>query len=281
MRFTCKCLVVLDNSQFSNPHRGILGRLFARSLRLLLTCATLAFSAGAKAAPSSGARFPAPEKLTYLIEWRMVNAGSAIVDLTHASNNAHAAWDFALSINSAGLVSRLYRVQDSYQVTTSDRFCALSAHLDAAEGKKHTVSRFTVDSPRKKLFYEEQDKLTNKIDKRELSIMPCTYDIVGALAALRTLDLEPGKSTVLPITTGRKFAEAKIEAQGKDTLKLNGKTYSATRYEAFVFDNILYKRHGRLLIWLSDEPGHVPLQFRLVFGFPIGGVTVTLQKQER
>ncbi len=110
--------------------------------------------------------------------------------------------------------------------------------------------------------------------------MPCTYDILGALATLRTSNLPPGKSTVVPITDGKKFAQAKIEALSKETINVGGKNYATTRYEAFVFDNVIYKRHGRLLIWISDDPARLPVQFRLLMGFPIGTITVSLEKSE-
>ena len=213
------------------------------------------------------------------MEWRLINAGMATVQLLR--NNATHGWDIDIHVESAGLVSRLYRVLDSYQVTGNERFCASSAQLDAQEGKKHALTRLLFDSARKKVTYDERDLVKNSSEKRELDIAPCTFEIAGALAALRTQILEPGRSIALPITDGKKFAVARIEAKLKERITVNGKSYATTRYEAYVFDNVIYKRRGRLLMWLSDDADHVPVQFRLLFGFPIGTLTVNLQKQEK
>lgn len=248
-------------------------RLLARHLLL----AFFSYSAVAQAPPPN-THFPYPEKLTYLVEWRLINAGTATVQL--ARDNPTKGWDLNVHIESAGLVSRLYRVVDSYKVATTDRFCAVNASLEAQEGKKHALSRFTVDSARKKVVYEEHELVKNTSEKKELDVPPCTYEITGALAALRGLNLEPGRSVVIPITDGKKFAQGRILAQAKEKISVNGKSYGTTRYEAYLFDNVLYRRHGRLLIWISDDPDHVPVQFRLLLGFPIGTVTVSLQKQE-
>jgi hypothetical protein len=226
----------------------------------------------------SSEHFPAPEKLTYNVEWRLIDAGTAAVQLTRDGGGKN--WNFSVNIVSAGLVSRLYHVSDKYNVTSSDRFCALKATLDAQEGKKHALTRFNLDYGRNKVIYEDQDLVRGKVEKRENDIVPCTYEIIGALAAVRTANLPPGKSTVMPITDGKKFAQAKIESLGKETINVGGTRYTTTRYEAFVFDNILYKRRGRLLMWISDDPGHLPVQFRLLMGFPIGTITVSLQKVE-
>ncbi len=254
--------------------------IFFRYSRLQLCSLSLAFAALANGhAVQPDPRFPAPEKLTYDVEWRLVNAGSATVQLSRSG--ASKGWEFKVSIASAGLVSRLYRILDTYNVITTDQLCVSSARLDAQEGKRHSVSTFVADNFRRKLTYDDHDLVKNQTEKKELDIAPCTYEILGALAALRTLNVAPGKSIPIAITDGKKFAQARIEAQAVETVSAGGKTYHTTRYEAFLFDNVLYKRRGRLLIWINDAPDHVPVQFRLLLGFPIGTITVELQKQEK
>jgi hypothetical protein len=225
---------------------------------------------------ASGQTFPSPEKLTYLVEWRLVDAGTAVIELLHSGSSQN--WDFKVDIQSTGLVSRLYKVEDTYRVSTTGRFCLVSSTLDGLEGKRRFSSSLKVDGVRHKSAYEEKNLTKNQTEKKELDIAPCTFDIAGALATLRTLNLEPGKSTVIPITDGKKFAQARLEALTKEAITVDGKKYSTTRYEAYLFDNVLYKRRGRLLIWVTDDAQHVPVQFRLLMGFPIGTITIGLQK---
>ncbi len=209
----------------------------------------------------------------------MINAGTATVQL--APENGAKSWNFDLHIESAGLVSKLYRVADVYKARTTGQFCLESAIMDSQEGKRHSISRLNIDPSRKKLSFEERDLVRKTSEKKELDVPGCTYEIVGALASLRTFNLPPGKSIVLPISDGKKFAQAKVESQAKEKVTAAGRSYEATRYEAFLFDNVLYKRRGRLLIWISNDGDHLPVQFRLLMGFPIGTVTVWLQKQEK
>lgn len=239
----------------------------------LLTCHSLV----AQSQPASQ-QFPYPEKLTYLVEWRLMDAGSAVVQLERGT--AGKGWHIAMDIQSAGLVSRLYRVADTYDVSLNDHFCLASAKLDAQEGKKHNASTLNVQEGGRKLTYEQKDLIQKTSEKKEQDIAPCTYEIAGALAVVRTLDLAPGKSKVIPITNGKKFTQARIEALTKENVTVDGKKYATTRYEAYLFDNVLYKRRGRLLIWVADAPSHLPVQMRLLLGFPVGTITVSLQKSE-
>ena len=184
-------------------------------------------------------------------------------------------------MESAGLVSRLYRVLDRYKVSANDQFCGINATLDAQEGKKHTVSKLIFDNSARKLSYDEHDLSKSTTDTKQLAIDSCTYEIVGALASLRNAHLEPGKSIKVSITDGKKFARVKIEAESKENVVVGGRSYSTTRYEAFLFDNVLYKKRGRLLIWISDDPDRLPVELRVLMGFPVGTIRVELQNHER
>ncbi len=222
-------------------------------------------------------RFPYPEKLSYRIEWRLITAGAATVEMSHETP---ADWQTTLNLESAGLVTRLYNVLDRYRVTSDEKFCATNSVLDAQEGKRHTITHLSFENTHHKVDYDQRDLLKNSTVKKELDIAPCTYEIAGALEALRGMNLQPGKWATLPVTDGKKIAYAKIEAQARENVNVEGKTYQTIRYELFLFDNVLYKRKGRMLMWVSDDAERLPVQFRLQMGFPIGTVTVQLEKHQ-
>ena len=79
----------------------------------------------------------------------------------------------------------------------------------------------------------------------------------------------------------KKIAYAKVEAQAKENISVDGKQYATVRYEPFIFDEVLYRRKGRLLIWMTDDADHVPVQMRFQMGFPIGSITLELEKHEK
>jgi hypothetical protein len=229
------------------------------------------------AAAADASRFPHPERLTYQVEWRSVTAGNATLQLARQAEN----WQMNLTVESVGFVSRLFRVLDTYKITSNDKFCGERLDFDAQEGKRHSMTTVEFDSQRHKLLFNEKDLVKNLVDKHEMEMPPCTHEITGALAAVREMRLEPGKTITLPVTNGKKLANIKVEAQGREKIAINGKSLDAVRYEAFVFDNVLYRRKGRLFVWMTDDPERLPIQFRFQMGFPIGNITLELQKQEK
>jgi len=239
---------------------------------LVCLCPLFAFGAAQNANDSS---FPHPEKLSYRIEWRLVQAGTATIEMAHTTPDD---WETKLNLESIGVVGRLYKVLDSYHVVTDDKFCASNSFFDAQEGKRHTLTRLIFKNAQHEVQYEERNVLKNSTTNKQLQVPPCTHEIAGGLAALRQSNLQPGKWASLPLTDGKKMAFVKIEGLDREPLTIDAKTYQTIRYEAFVFDNVLYKRKGRLLIWITDDSERLPVQIRLQVGFPIGNVTVQLEK---
>ena len=223
------------------------------------------------------AQFPSPETLSYRIEWRLVTAGEAKLQLARVQQD----WQIHLNLESAGLVSRLFRVQDTYKVLSNDKFCGMNSMFEAQEGKRHVVESEQFDNTKHRASFDFHDLVKNIKEHSEMDIAPCTHEIVGALESLRQTRLEPGKSVIIPIANGKKMAYAKIEAQSKENVSVDGKNYSTIRYEAFIFDNVVFRKKGTLLVWLSDDAGHVPVQMRFQMGFPIGSITLELEKAER
>ncbi len=198
--------------------------------------------------------------------------------MTSAGTNQ---WQTNLDIASAGLMTRMYKVADTYKIVSDGKFCGVSANFDEEEGKRRTQTRLSFEALHHKVKYDERDLVKNTSKHSEIEIPPCAYEILGAFTSMRTLAIEPGKSTTIPITNGKKLVNARIESQARESINVDGKTYQTVRYEAYIFDNVLYRRKGRLLIWLTDDADRLPVQLRLQMGFPIGNVSILLEKQAR
>lgn len=233
------------------------------------------------AAEATTAAFPLPEKLHYGIEWRLINAGDATVTLDPSGAGGHPRWHSTVELKSTGLVSKLYKVHDVYSGNYEDQFCVTSSLLDAAEGRRHRETKVTFDRDANKALYLERDLDKNSIVKQDrIDIPSCVHDVVAALMRLRTMHIEVGQSAQIPVSDGKKSISARVEAQEKELIKTKSGSYKTVRYEAFLFDGILYKRRARLFIWLTDDARRLPVQIRVRMQFTIGTITLQLEKEE-
>lgn len=228
-------------------------------------------------AAGNGHSAPVKEALHYSIEWRLISAGKARVSWEQGA----AGWQTGLKFESTGLVSKLFKVDDDYTSNLDTSLCAVSSFLTAHEGSRHRETKISFDAERRKASYLERDPTKGKvIDSHELDIPPCTHDVLGALYKLRLLAIEPGQSAQVPITDGKKSVMARVEAQQREIVKTGAGEFKTLRIEAFLFNNVLYRRSGRVFIWLTDDSRRMPVQVQVRLQFHIGTITLRLEKEE-
>jgi len=65
------------------------------------------------------------------------------------------------------------------------------------------------------------------------------------------------------------------------TVKTPAGTYKTVRYEAYLFNDVIYRRSGRLYIWLTDDRRRLPVQVQVRLHLAIGTITLQLEKEEK
>jgi hypothetical protein len=229
------------------------------------------------AAPQSSV-LPAKESFQYSVEWRLITAGRARVDWTPLPR---AGWDVKLHLESAGFVSKLFKVEDDYSASLNQGLCAQSSQLTTHEGTRQRETRITFDGEAKRASYLERDRLKNSVLlSQETPIPPCVHDVIGGLFYMRTLNLEPGQTVEIPVSDGKKAVMAKVEAQAREDVKTPAGLFKTIRYEIYLFNGVLYKRSAHLNIWMTDDRRKLPVQLRVRMQIAIGTITLQLDKHE-
>jgi hypothetical protein len=239
----------------------------------LAILATL-FFLGVLAALKLAAAEAVTERLTYTVEWRLIHAGNVVVESGPASDT--------VKLESAGMVSALYKIDDAYRVQFDPGLCTTSSSMNAKEGSRHRETSINFDRNRNRAFLTEKDLVKNAIvSKTDVAIPNCAHDVITALKELRRMKVEVGQSVQVSITDGRKSAAVKIEAQERERVMTPAGTFNTVRYEVNLLNGVVYTRTGRAFVWLTDDERRLPVQFRLRLSFPLGTVTVELEKEER
>jgi hypothetical protein len=211
------------------------------------------------------------------VEWRFVHAGDVRLRWTPDADGYQA----RLQLQSAGLVSMLYRVDDLYTAQLTSSLCAVTSTLVANEGSRSRETKIAYGSERGKATYVERDLRKNTtVASIETDVPACVHEIVGALYHLRGLRLAAGRSTAIPLTDGKKSALVRVEAQQAETVSTPAGMFKTVRYEASIFNGVIYRRPGRLHVWLTDDDRRLPVQIRVRMQFYIGSITLQLDKVE-
>ncbi len=218
---------------------------------------------------------PASQRLFFSADWRFVHAGDVRVET--AGEEA-----LKMSLETTGLVRTFVKVDNRFHAAYRPGWCAASTELTAHEGKRHRETRVHYDAEARKAHYLERDLEKNTVvADNSIEIPACVHDVTAGLQRLRELLPPPGSTVELPVSDGKKAVMARVEAQARERITVGPATYETVRYEAFLFNNLLYRRRGRLFVWLTEDSRRLPVQIRLRFPFYIGTVTLELQPEKK
>lgn len=219
------------------------------------------------------------ESLVYRAEWRLMRAGTARILYDGVANGAQR--KAQLSLVTEGLAGKLYRVDNRYETVFDRSFCTLATEMNAQEGRKHRLTKVVFNARPGKGEFVETDLLKNEeVSRREIEVPPCVHDVIAGLGRLRTMPLEPGRTLTLPVSDGKKSVSARIDVQAEERIEVPLGTYSALRCEVFLFNNVLYRRKGRLFVWLTQDERRLPAQIKVDLPFYLGDVILKLESME-
>jgi hypothetical protein len=224
---------------------------------------------------------PPKETLYYNIEWRLISAGKARVEWT-PQTQARTPSQIRFHLESVGLVSKLFKVEDDYNALLNPGLCAQAVQMTTHEGNRQRQTKITFNSDGvNKADYLERDLVKNTVLlAQEIDIPPCVHDVLGGLYALRSLNLEPNQSTEIAVSDGKKSAMVKVEAQQREDIKTPEGVVKTIRYEVYLFNNVIYRRPAHLTLWLTDDRRKLPVEIRVRLQFTIGTITLHLEKHE-
>ena len=225
---------------------------------------------------------PARETLDYTIEWRLITAGKAHLVWAPTAHHSDPGWQADVHLESTGLVSKLFKVNNDYVSNMESDLCSSGSFLKSEEGARHKETSVTFNRAARKAEYLEKD-LDKKavVNAHEIDIPACVHDVLGGLYSLRTLNLQPGESTQVAVSDGKRSVLARVQAQQREDVKTPAGSFKTIRYEAFLFNDVLYRRYGHLYVWLTDDARKLPVQIRVRLQFAIGTITLELEKEAK
>ncbi|HEX8926175.1 MAG TPA: DUF3108 domain-containing protein [Terriglobales bacterium] len=254
----------------------LLTALFALALCIAVFAQNAYIGSNVQIHPVSDSyHYPVGETLHYSADWRIWRAGQAVVKLEPNGNEMH----ITGTADSSGVVAVLYRVYDRYD-SYFDRltFCSSRIVKHSEEGlhKRETTVRY--DAARGRAVLDERNLRNNQTKHEEHEIPPCVTDALSGIYYLRTLPLAPGNTYEFPANDGGKTVIVKAVVEAREEVKTEAGTFHTVRVQPSSESGLL-KQRGKVWIWYTDDPQHIPVQMRTRMFW--GTLTVQLTRIDR
>lgn len=206
------------------------------------------------------------EKLTYALSYFHIVAGTMALAIEPQEEVLR----LTMTAASTPSFSRFFRVENRIEsLLTRDPLSLLRQEASIKEGKRSYHEVLIVDE-RERIAHRRR----NNEEKGAVQVPHPVLDTLGAIFALRTLDLAPGKAFSMDVISGRTVYPLKIVVTGRQVLKLKKEKVKTLVIDPRFQGGGLYKRESKLTIFVTTDPRHLPV--KIVSQLPFGSLVATL-----
>lgn len=244
---------------------------------LVLTVAACLAISGSFTARAQELPFRPGETLTYDVTWSIFPAGQVVSTVKQIGSGPQDAYAIDATARSDGFVSLLYKIDNTYHAVADPRtLCSRQIEKTINEGRRHKQTHIVFDSLTRMAILNEHDmaKPGHPLKHDENAIPACVEDIVTAFYDLRRQPMKVGDQIRIPVNDGSKTHEVIVDVEGREKLQTPLGDRWAFRLRPRALGD-LYKKRGRLLIWISDDAQRLPLRIKAIL--LVGTITGTLQ----
>jgi hypothetical protein len=203
--------------------------------------------------------FQAGEELTFELRWLGMSVGVATLSVGQLRRiDGHDVLPLLSLARSHGIFSTLYAVDDRVESHFDpQRLLPRAYRIRLQEGSYRAY--------REVRFDPEQQRATYSKDHQPASLLPtgeAVQDPLSSLYMVRALPLKVGESVYLPIFDKGKTWLTEVQVLAKEQLQLPVGTVNTLKVKPLLHTAGIFRRQGEVLIWLSDDAQHVPVQMQ-------------------
>ena len=216
--------------------------------------------------------FRIPERFVYDLTWTGIKAGTASLELKSEGEKTI----ITSRAQSADWVSVFYTVDDKVESVLlrthphAFQMKQLDYKLDTREGKHRKNKEVLFDPNKNKGTYI--DYLSH--ERKEFDLPEPIFDPLSSFYYVRSLNLVVGKSVYVTVFDSKKIWNVEVQVLRREKVSLPLGTFDTIVVKPLMKSEGIFSRKGDILIWLTDDPKHIPvkMQTKVV----VGSINATL-----
>ena len=214
--------------------------------------------------------FTVGEFLLFNIKYGFMKAGEAVMEIPELDEiNNRECYKIQIGVNSVGLFSLFYRVEDRYETCLDVQGIfpwRFEQHIREGSYRRDVEAEF------------DQVNHIARTDQGEYPIPPYVHDVVSSLYYVRTLDFKnarPGEKLRLYQFYKDTTYALDVKFLGRQTIKVKAGKFRCIIVEPLVQGGGLFRRSGRIIIWMTDDDQKIPIKVRTKV--PVGSIRAELR----
>lgn len=224
--------------------------------------------------PPTGYAFPTEETLSYTVDWRVFTAGTAVFHISREGN----VQKVSATADSVGAVTMLFPVVDRFQSGFDTRTgCSTGFSKQLQEGRRKVSSELNFNYSQGKQTQVQRNLVKGTSKTETASIPACVTDSLSAIFYAASQPLIIGKTVNFPLADSMRTVTVVMKVEGREEIKTPAGTFQTIRVQPTADEGVV-KNRGKIWIWYTDDPRHIPVQIRAQLFW--GTITFHLQSYD-
>jgi len=219
--------------------------------------------------------FGVGERLTFEIKYGFIHAGTAVIGIPEVVDFGGRECYRILSVaESNAFISAFFPVRDVAESLLDARALrSLRFEKHLREGSFRSHESVILDQDRHVAVYEKEG------DDRLVPLSLDAQDILTSLYYVRMMDLEVGRSVYIENHADKKNYPLEIKVHRRERVSVPAGDFDCIVVEPVMRVAGLFSHKGSLVVWLTDDEYHVPVQMRSKV--MIGSISAELKELRR
>ncbi len=200
--------------------------------------------------------FQAGEKLSYILHYGWLNAGTATLELQRSEKEVGGRTVLhAVGIGeSIGAFKAFYTVKDRYETYFDQQGVFPYVFIRRVNEGGYTINQDY-------LFLQQRHKVDTQ-DKKTFDVPAHVQDMLSAFYYARAIDYSnaaPGQEYVIPCFMDNERWDLRMRFVKKETIKLRNGKYRCLKFQPVVQEGRIFKTNDDLNVWITDDANHIPV----------------------
>ncbi len=200
--------------------------------------------------------FQPGEKLSYILHYGWLNAGTATLELQQAEKEVggrkvlHAVGRG----ESIGAFKAFYSVKDRYETYFDEQGVFPYVFVRRVNEGGYTINQDY-------LFLQQRHQV-NTQDKKTFDVPAHVQDMLSAFYFARAMDYSnatPGQEFMIPCFMDNERWDLRMRFVKKETIKLRNGKYRCLKFQPVVQEGRIFKTNDDLNVWITDDANHIPV----------------------
>jgi hypothetical protein len=214
--------------------------------------------------PPASFDYPQHETLTYSVDWRVFTTGTAVFHLDQVGNLLK----ISATADTIGAVNMLFPVIDRFQSSFDLKTgCSTGFDKQTQEGRRKIASDLAFDYAHGKQTRNDRNLVKGTATHSVANIPACVTDLLSGMFYTQSQTLTPGQTVEFPLADAMRTVSVGMKVEDREEIKTPAGTFQTIKVQATAEEGVV-KNRGRIWIWYTDDPRHLPVQMeaRLFWG---------------